>query len=152
MLTFDDNDDDDDEHFSIDEGDDDNDDDNNRLFEPIADLNDVSPSTSTVNNRNNDQPTKRKLSKTSRTSVEKNAKRFSNKVSSSGNHQYKEEATFSNTFALSVDDLNKDVYQISKDFKYLVVLIERMDKKLNVLYENQKKMQRALAKRKVKAT
>jgi hypothetical protein len=51
---------------------------------------------------------------------------------------------------LSVADLAKDVYQSSKDIKSLVVSMDKSDKKLNVLYENQKKMQRALSKKKVK--
>jgi hypothetical protein len=143
MLTFDDDD------FSEEEGDDDNDDD--QSVGSIIGLDNLLPSTSTTNNRNNVRSSKRKLSKTStRTSLEKTAKRLCKNVSSSEDCGNKEGTMLLKTLLLSVDDLNKDAYQSSKDIKNLVVSVDKIDKKINIIYENQKKIQRALSKRKVK--
>ncbi len=143
MLTFDDDD------FSEEEGDDDNDDD--QSVGSIIGLDNLLPSTSTTNNRNNVRPSKRKLSKTStRTSLEKTAKRLGKNLSSSEDCGNKEGTMLLKTLLLSVDDLNKDTYQSSKDIKYLVASVDKVDKKINIVYENQKKIQRALSKKKVK--
>lgn len=150
MKTFDDDDDDDDD-YSIDEGVNDDDDDDDvradQLFQTVTDLNDVSPSTSTDNYQHNDRSTKRKPSKT--LSLGKPGKRICADSLNQENHQNKEELPYLKAFATMIDDLSKDVYQISKASKDLVVSVEKIDKKLNVLYENQKKIQRALTKRKV---
>ena len=139
MLTFDDD-------FSEEESDDDD-----QSGESIIGLDNLLPSTSTTNNRNNVRPSKKTSLKTStRTSVAKPAKRLCNNLSSSEDYGNKEGTMLLKTLLLSVDDLNKDAYQSSKDVKSLIVLVDKVDKKLDVLYDNQKKIQRALTRKNVK--
>jgi hypothetical protein len=135
MLTFDDD-------FS-EESDDD------QSIESMNDLDSLLPSTSTTDNRNNIRSSKRSSSKTSRKTFEKAAKRFCNNSSSSEDNINKEAVMLLKSLLLSFTDLAKDTYQSSKDIKNLVVSMDKIDKKLNILYENQKKMQRALSKKKV---
>jgi hypothetical protein len=139
MLTFDDD-------FSEGESDDDD-----QSFESVVALDNSLPSTSTTNNRNNVRPSKRSLSKTSTTTpLEKTTKRLRKNLTLSENSGDKEITMLLKTLLLSIDDLIKDTYQSSKDIKNLVVSVDKIDNKLNILYENQKKMQRALTKKKVK--
>ncbi|CAF1032580.1 unnamed protein product [Adineta steineri] len=139
MLTFDDD---------FGEGDSDDE----QSVESVLDLDSLLPSTSATNDRNNIRIPKRSLPKTSkRTSHEKTAKRLCTKSSASttndsGNN---EAIMLLKTLMLSVADLNKDMYQASKDIKNLLVSVDKVDKKINILYENQKKMQRALSKKKI---
>ncbi|CAF3656564.1 unnamed protein product [Rotaria sp. Silwood1] len=50
---------------------------------------------------------------------------------------------------LTNKDLAKDMKLSLLDIKQLFVLVEKLDAKLNLIFENQKKIQRALAKRKI---
>lgn len=140
ILTFDDD-------FSEEENDDDDDDDDIESVEHVVDLDSLLPPTSATYNRDTTRPSKRSRSKAStRPAVEKSNKRLcSNSLPSDhdGNQLLKK-------LLISVDDLNKDVYQSSKDIKSLVVTVDKIDKKLNILYENQKRIQRALTKKKVR--
>jgi len=138
MLTFDDD-------FSEGESDDDD-----QSSESVMDLDNSLPSTSTTNNRKIIRPSKRDLSRTSTTTPrDKTIKRLCNGSLSLEDVGNKEVTVLLKTLLLSIDDLNKDAYQSSKDIKNLIVSVDKVDKKLNVLYENQKKIQRALTKKKV---
>lgn len=144
MLTFDDD--------SSEEESDDDDADYDESIEQVDDVENLTPAATSIRNGREDniRPSKRSLSKSlARKPVDKTVKRSCTNISSlqdsgnkDGNHLLKK-------LLLSIDDLNKESYQSSKDVKNLVVSIEKIDKKLNILYENQKKMQRALSKKKV---
>ena len=142
MLTFDDD-------SSEEESDSDNDE---QLSESVLDLDNTLPSTSTTTNQKSGRSSKGNLSTTSsvmpRSKVVKRLCHGLQSLNDSGN---KEVTVLLKTLLMSIDDLSKDVYQSSKDVKQLVVSAEKVDKKLNVIYDNQKKMQRALTKNKVKA-
>jgi hypothetical protein len=47
-------------------------------------------------------------------------------------------------------DLSKDTKQVLREIKQSSLLVEKVDAKVNLLFENQKKIQRVLAKRKVR--
>mgnify|MGYP006897129064 CR=1 FL=1 len=72
---------------------------------------------------------------------QKSLKRFFDKASSS-DVDNKEVITLLKSLLLSNCDLSKDV-------KRLLVSIDKLDAKIDIIFENQRKMQRALAKRKV---
>ena len=139
MLTFDDD-------FSEGESDDDDD----QPSESVMDLGISLPSTSTINNRKISRSSRGDLSRTSTTKPrDKGVKRLYNGSSSLEDAGNKELTVLLKTILLAIDDLNKDAYQSSKDMKKLIVSVDKIDKKLGVLYENQKKIQRALSKKKV---
>ena len=135
MLTFDDD-------FSEGESDDDD-----QSSESVMDFDISLPSTSTTNNRKISRPSRRDLSRASKTKPRDNPiKRLCNGSSLLEDAGNKELTVLLKTILFAIDDLNNDAYQSSKDTKKLIVSV---DKKLNVLYEKQKKIQRALTKKKV---
>jgi hypothetical protein len=137
MLTFDDD-------CSDEESDDD------RSLEEIIALDNSSSSKSLTNKENNVRQSKRPLPNSFTTTTrEKPSKRLYNKLSPSEDSGKKEIIMLLKTLLLSNDDLIKNINKSSRDVKNLIVLVEKLDDKVNVLFENQKKMQRALTKRKV---
>lgn len=149
MLTFDDDDEDEEDFSEEEEEDGDNIDPSS---ESVLGLQNLLPSSSTANNRNDVRSVKRKLSKISTDkSFQKPSKRSKDNLSSleDNGSGSKEETMLLKRLVLMIDDYGKDLYQVCKNTNSLVVLLEKVDKKQDLLYENQKKMQRALAKKKV---
>ena len=137
MLTFDD-----------DCSDDENDDD--KSCDEAMGVHNSPPPTSATTYKNNIRPSKRPLSNSFITkSREKPSKRLCNKLFPSENDGNKEIIMLLKTSLLSNQDLIKAMDQSSKVIKHLMVSVEKLDAKMNILFENQKKMQRALVKKKV---
>jgi hypothetical protein len=142
-MTFDD--------CSDEESDDDDEDDDDQSSEEIIGLDNSSTSKSTTKNKKRNRPFKRNLSNSSITIArDKSYKRLCNKLSTSEDIGNKEIIMLLKTLLLTNNDLAGDMNELSKDVKNLMVMVEKIDHKLNVVYDNQKKMQRALTKRKVK--
>ncbi|CAF0870289.1 unnamed protein product [Rotaria sordida] len=78
------------------------------------------------------------------------SKRLCNKqLFPSGSDGNQEIVTLLKSLILTNKDLARDMKQSLLDIKQLFVLVEKLDAKLNLIFENQKKIQRALAKRKI---
>ncbi|CAF4441990.1 unnamed protein product [Rotaria sp. Silwood2] len=84
------------------------------------------------------------------TSHETTSKRLCNKqLFPSNSDGYQEIMVLLKSSILTNKDLARDMKLSLLDIKQLFVLIEKLDAKLNLIFDNQKKIQRALAKRKI---
>lgn len=94
-----------------------------------------------ANHKNSGRSGKRFLSNSrSSTSHENNCKRSYNKSIPSKDNENEEILMFLKSSLLANADLSKDVNRSTKDLKHLIVSVEKLDAKMNILYENQKKI------------
>ncbi|CAF4902228.1 unnamed protein product [Rotaria magnacalcarata] len=134
-LTFDDD---------LTEGDSDDD----KSSEEVIDLDNSSLPISVTTDKNNTRPSKRPLSNSfNKTAREKSSKRICNKLFPLEDGGNKEIVMLLKASLSLNQDVIKSVDQSSKDIKHMLVSMEKLDTKMNILFDNQKKMQRALIKK-----
>lgn len=114
-------------------------------------LNDSLSPTSVTIDGGNVRPSKRPLLSTSfaTTTREKYNKRTCNRQVSFENCGNKEMMVLLKALLASDQDIITAMDRSLKDIRNLTVSVETLDSKMDALFENQKKMQRALAKKKV---
>ncbi|CAF3287624.1 unnamed protein product [Rotaria socialis] len=137
-----------------DEDEDESDDDNDSLEERVA----ISNSTASAKGSKSKQMNEVK-SRQSKQSSSNSTKLTSNKsitkqlcgkqLFPTSNDENQEVETLLKSSIMTNKDLAKDMKQSLRDIKHLSTSVEKLDTKVHLIFENQKKIQRALAKRKI---
>ncbi|CAF4111744.1 unnamed protein product [Rotaria magnacalcarata] len=136
------------------EDEDESDDDNDSLEERVA----ISNSTASAKGSKSKQMNEVK-SRQSKQSSSNSTKLTSNKsitkqlcgkqLFPTSNDENQEVETLLKSSIMTNKDLAKDMKQSLRDIKHLSTSVEKLDTKVHLIFENQKKIQRALAKRKI---